>query len=81
MTKKKVNSPVAPTCMSEKDWRAEEDAYAIARAAAIKTDPQRMAAAKKAAEKLAQQEEKRVKEKQAEVRSLKRFSNAKIKGK
>ncbi len=44
--KKKRNRITGPCCVDNKDWEVEEDLRAIARADAVKADPERMKAVK-----------------------------------
>jgi len=44
--------------MSDKEWRAREDALTLAKANRIADDPKRMSAAKQAAQQMAEEEKK-----------------------
>jgi hypothetical protein len=44
--KKKRNRTTGPCCVDNKDWEVEEDLRAIARADAVKADPERTKAVK-----------------------------------
>ena len=48
------------TCqpVSDKQWQARDDAYALSRAKEIKTDPKRLLAASKAAKEIANEKAK-----------------------
>ncbi len=58
-----AKTKTAPALMSEKDWRAQDDARVIAQAAAIKKDPARLKAAATAAKSM-------IEEKTQELRGL-----------